>query len=83
MSKDKKQKKYLEWNQLMNHVEEALENEKDLPQEVKQIYWDWLRDRYHDVKPKTYALKINGKLHTEKEHEKLLHDDNECYELKV
>jgi len=79
MSKKDKPK----FNQLVNHVQEALENEKDLPKEVKQIYWDWLGDRYQDIKPKTYALKEDGVIHSEKDHHRLLHDDNDCYELKV
>jgi len=73
---------YTELNRITNHVEEAI-NDKATPQITKQIYWDWLRDRYNDIKPKTFALKEDGAIHSEEEHVKQSHDVEECYELKV
>lgn len=70
------------WEQQLDMVRERLEH-GDEPQEIKDLYWEWLEGKYNDIKPKTFARMDNGEVHSEEEHNAQGHSENDCYELKV
>tara|TARA_Y100000593_G_C4061528_1_gene214672 strand:- start:119 stop:373 length:255 start_codon:yes stop_codon:yes gene_type:complete len=72
-----------QWEQQLQDVEHTIANDDETPESVKGMLSEWLNHGEDNYEPKVYAEVLTGIIHSEEDHIKAGHSEEDCYDLKV